>query len=265
MDDLGDRMKLYESVETDRKLNPLLPIYVRLDGRSFSSFTQSFQKPFDVYLSKIMIETTKTLMKNTHACFGYTQSDEISLVYKSSVPPSEPLFGGKLHKLNSVLPSLAAAAFAKHLLMENTDYISLMQKLPHFDARVLNLPNESETANMIVWRSNDAAKNSISSAAHSIFSHNSLQNKNSEEMIDMMKSVGSNYESFPDIFKYGAFLKSVVVEKSLSHEELMNIPAKYRPVNPFATVKRSDIILLNVKRFADNPDKIKVVFDDESC
>ena len=36
-DDLGDRMKAYEAVEAQRRLDPTLPMLARLDGRSFSS------------------------------------------------------------------------------------------------------------------------------------------------------------------------------------------------------------------------------------
>jgi tRNA(His) 5'-end guanylyltransferase len=46
-DDLGDCMKAYEAVETARTLDPALPIYARIDGRSFSTFTPSMRRPFD--------------------------------------------------------------------------------------------------------------------------------------------------------------------------------------------------------------------------
>lgn len=36
---MGDRLKDYESHTTDLKLIPLLPVIIRLDGRSFSKFT----------------------------------------------------------------------------------------------------------------------------------------------------------------------------------------------------------------------------------
>ena len=36
----GDRMKGYEAVEAKRRFMPLLPIYARIDGKSFSKFTK---------------------------------------------------------------------------------------------------------------------------------------------------------------------------------------------------------------------------------
>jgi tRNA(His) 5'-end guanylyltransferase len=77
-DDLGDRMKAYEAVETARTLDPALPIYARIDGRSVSTFTRSMRRPFDPRMAAAMISTTKHLVKETDARIGYTQSDEIN-------------------------------------------------------------------------------------------------------------------------------------------------------------------------------------------
>ena len=44
--DLGIRMKGYEKV-TDQKLIRRMPVIIRLDGRSFHTFTRGFKKPFD--------------------------------------------------------------------------------------------------------------------------------------------------------------------------------------------------------------------------
>ena len=50
----GDRMKAYEAVETDRILDASLPIYARIDGRSFSAFTRGMQRPFDERMTGAM-------------------------------------------------------------------------------------------------------------------------------------------------------------------------------------------------------------------
>lgn len=44
--DLDIRMKSYEKV-TDQKLIRRMPVIIRLDGRSFHSFTRGFKRPFD--------------------------------------------------------------------------------------------------------------------------------------------------------------------------------------------------------------------------
>jgi hypothetical protein len=40
-------MRACEAVETARKLDAHLPIYARIDGGAFSTFTRSMRRPFD--------------------------------------------------------------------------------------------------------------------------------------------------------------------------------------------------------------------------
>jgi len=70
-DDFGDRMKIYEMAEAGRRLMPLLPACARLDGKSFSNFTKDMKRPYDERLSRLMVDTTKHLVKETNACMGY--------------------------------------------------------------------------------------------------------------------------------------------------------------------------------------------------
>lgn len=144
-DEFGDRMKAYEAVETERVLDPSLPIYARIDGRAFSTFTRGMRRPFDKRMLDAMVDTTKRLVQSTHARIGYVQSDEISLVWLCDAPESEPLFGGKVHKLTSVLASLAAASFQYELRQsfDEADASVLCCALPHFDARVFSLPSRT--------------------------------------------------------------------------------------------------------------------------
>ena len=107
-DKFGDRMKMYEGIEAQRAFMPGLPICVRIDGRAFHTFTRGMQRPYDKAMADAMIETTKYLVQQTYACIGYTQSDEISLVLRDD---AEPLFGGRISKLTSVLASMATAKF----------------------------------------------------------------------------------------------------------------------------------------------------------
>ncbi|KKL92895.1 hypothetical protein LCGC14_1880070, partial [marine sediment metagenome] len=106
-DNFGDRMKMYEKAESGRRFMPLLPVYARLDGRSFSRFTKGFNRPYDKRMSEAMIDTTKYLVEETNALIGYSQSDEISLVWYSDSIDSQIFFDGKIQKMVSVLAALA--------------------------------------------------------------------------------------------------------------------------------------------------------------
>src|SRR5579859_8052697 len=102
-DSLGDRMKMYESIESDRRFMPLLPIVARMDGVGFSKFTRGMNRPYDQRMSEAMVETTKQLVKMTGAVCGYTQSDEITLAWYSQDLKSQVWFDGRVMKMIGAL------------------------------------------------------------------------------------------------------------------------------------------------------------------
>ncbi|KAL9646055.1 hypothetical protein ABK040_007935 [Willaertia magna] len=79
--EIAERMKNYEKNQSSH-LNENLPFMARLDGHTFSKFAAPFRKPFDELLHYIMICTTTDLLKQfPYATTGYTQSDEITLIF----------------------------------------------------------------------------------------------------------------------------------------------------------------------------------------
>lgn len=205
-DSLGDRMKVYENAETSRKALPGLPVYCRIDGRGFSKFTKGMQRPYDLIMSRIMIEVTAYLVKETGANTGYTQSDEISLCWYESEPKSQILFDGKYQKLVSTTAALATAKFVELALKEFPDRCA--SRLPTFDSRVFVLPNLSELSNVFLWRVRDAIKNSIHMAARTVASHADLQGKSSSDQLIILEENGIVWGSeYPQFFKEGRFLK----------------------------------------------------------
>jgi len=225
-DDLGDRMKGYEVAETSRRLDPHKPIYARIDGRSFSRFTRGMERPFDLRMTSAMIETTRYLVDETHARLGYTQSDEISLVWKADGETGDIFFSGKVQKMCSVLASMAAAKFAR-ICPEGFE-----DRLPHFDCRVFQLPSDDEAANAFLWRANDARKNSIQMVAQANFSPKQLHGKSQTEQLEMIASLGIDFEAYPEAFKDGTFLRRKTAERLLTADELDHIPEKHRPTGP---------------------------------
>ena len=217
--DFAIRMKNYESFETERKFIPLLPVYCRLDGRGFSKFTKGMDRPFDIRMINAMTETTKFLVKETNAKIGYTQSDEISLVWKASDYKNGIFFNGKIHKMTSVLASLATAAFTKTILNPKIGLQDYVSRMPHFDCRVISFPNDIEATNMFLWRAQDATKNAISMAAQHYYSHKELQNKKGFEMQEMLFQKNINFNDYPTYFKQGTFIRKEIEEKNLSEEE----------------------------------------------
>src|SRR6185436_9215346 len=93
-DDFGDRMKLYEGGEAHRRLMPLLPVYARLDGISFHSFTKGLKRPYDPRLSELMIECAAWMLQYFGADAAYTQRDEINLGWNMEDYKKEMFCGG---------------------------------------------------------------------------------------------------------------------------------------------------------------------------
>lgn len=118
LDALGDRLKSYERMETSQTFLKGVPVYARIDGRSFSKFTHGMERPYDERMSEIMKEVTRYLVEETGACTGYTQSDEISLGWWVPDLKSDIFFGYKKQKMVSTLSALATAKFIQLALTE---------------------------------------------------------------------------------------------------------------------------------------------------
>lgn len=259
-DNFGDRMKIYEAIETERHFMPMLPVYARIDGRCFSAFTKGMKRPFDEELSRTMIETAKHLVEKTHARIGYTQSDEISLVWLQDRADSELFFGGKIHKIVSVLASMTAAWFGRYC-MDVTHLSGFARRhAPHFDCRAFQLPNRAEAANAFLWREQDATKNAISMAARSVYSHKALDHKNGAEMQEMLFAKGINFNDYPAFFKRGTFVRRITSMRPFTDEEIARIPKAHRP-DAGALVERSSIVEINMPKFSTVTNREAVIFD----
>jgi len=256
VDEFGDRMKMHESSETARRFLPGLPVYARLDGRSFSKFTKGMDRPYDMRMIMAMNETTKYLVQETNACIGYTQSDEISLCWLAETPESQIFFDGKIQKMVSVLAAMATAKFSdggRKLWPERFE-----NTLPVFDARVFQLPHNEECANAFLWREFDATKNSISMAARSVYSHNDLMNKNGDQMKEMLLEKGIDWNDYGSYFKRGSFFQRKAKWIHLDAELLAMIPEDRRPDGP---VQRHEIVDLNMPPFVEVRNRVEVIFD----
>lgn len=225
---LGDRMKCYENV-TRNYLTRRVPVIIRVDGKAFHSFTRGFKKPFDDIFVKSMQETMKYLCENIQGCvLGYTQSDEITLViidYEKI--ESCAWFDNNIQKMASISASMATLAFNKYFganvykyiedykkehqlifIEENDKYcntlIDAVKKGAMFDSRVFILPKE-EVVNCVIWRQQDATRNSINSVGHANFSHKQLQNKSCNDVQDMLMSEkGINWNDYTTTLKRGS-------------------------------------------------------------
>lgn len=224
-DNIGDRMKQYENCYR-LYLPRRSPVIVRLDLRAGHTFTKGFARPYDELFASVMWETAKQLCENISGVrFAYTQSDEISLVlvdYENI--NTEPWFGNNLQKIVSISASMATFYFNntfRELVAPEFDYIeqdnelrkvqvahlkALTGRIATFDSRAFVLPRE-EVLNYMYWRQLDTRRNSIQLLGQSLFSHNQLQHKNSDEIREMvLREKGIDWNKMPTWFRNGVSL-----------------------------------------------------------
>lgn len=218
---LAKRMKKYEAVSKN-VLMRRTPVIIRVDGRTFHTFTKGFQKPFDEVLMSAMQDTMKYLCENIQGCvLGYTQSDEITLVltdYKRL--ESDAWFDYKVQKMCSIVESMATLEFNRKMKRYAVKYANsgsgdeitkqfgiyakAINKGAMFDARVFNIPKE-EVTNNIYWRQLDASRNSIQMLGQAYFSHKELQHKTCNQIQDMLMTQKEiNWNDLPSHQKRGS-------------------------------------------------------------
>ena len=236
-DDLGTRMKTFYEEIPKSKLMRRTPVAIRVDGRSFHTFTRGFNVPFDDILIKTMQETMKYLCENIQGCvLGYTQSDEITLIlvdYKKLT--SSAWFDYEVQKICSIAASMATMAFNESFSKiysklyrgkiehgENVDELvktyAFKAGKAMFDARCFNIPKE-EVANLIYWRQLDATRNSIQMVGQANFSHNELQNKSCNDVQNMLLTQKNiNWNDLPTYQKRGSCcVKKEIENKSIGY------------------------------------------------
>jgi len=149
-DDLDQKMRVFETAN-DVCVLPGLFMVARLDGRSFTRLTKEvhqFEAPFDPRFRDLMLETAEHLMSGCgfNMVYGYTESDEISLLFGLE----ENSFGRKLRKLISILASEGSAKFSLAL-----------GSLAAFDCRISQLPSVELVVDYFRWRNEDAHRNAL--------------------------------------------------------------------------------------------------------
>lgn len=229
-DVIGTRMKDYEQ-RNQYFLQKRIPVALRIDGKSFHTFTRGFQKPFDKILMYSMQQTMRYLCENIEgAICGFSQSDEITIILQDYAKlETQPWFNYRTDKLCSIAASMATLYFnrtfefcRKQMLTNNSLFLpnkinSYEEVMPYFltiskaasqgalfDARCFNIP-EDEVTNLIYWRQIDATRNSIQMVGQAYFSHTELQNKNTSAIQEMLfQKYGINWNDFPTVCKRGA-------------------------------------------------------------
>lgn len=210
-DDFDKKMRIYEK-SLDQYILPEMYIAARLDGRSFTRLTKevcNFEAPFDESFRDMMIGTVKGLMSDSgfRLIYGYTESDEISLLFH----PSDNTFGRKVRKLNTTLAGEASAIFSLAL-----------GRAASFDCRIVPLPNKKLAADYFAWRQEDSHRNSLNAHCYWLMRKNgidrnaateALRSKSVADKVLMLAEKGVNYAELPAWQRYGVGVYFRTVKK----------------------------------------------------
>lgn len=209
-DDLDKKMRVYEQSIDQTVLNELY-LVARLDGRNFSRLTKeicNFKAPFDERFRDMMIATVKKLMDcGFRIIYGYTESDEISLLFHRD----ENTFGRKVRKYNSILAGMASATFS----------LELGQPVA-FDCRLVPLPNVELVKDYFLWRQEDAHRNALNAHCYWMLRKEGesvekatslLEGKAVSYKNELLFSRGINFDKLPSWQKRGVGIYWDEIEK----------------------------------------------------
>lgn len=236
---LGDRMKSYEDrfrYYLPRRSYSLL----RLDGKSFHTYTRGFDRPFDVDLINSMDNTAKFLCEKIQgAKIAFVQSDEITILLEDfKTIQTDSYFDGNVQKISSISASMASAFFNKNM-NEVSDKKS--ENMAFFDCRCWSISDPYEVENTFIWRQKDAIRNSIQLVAQSIYSSKELFKKSQKALIEMIQEKSKPWDSYPQGLKYGR----VIIKKKFFLET-------QKPSGEKVNVLRSAWIVEEAPSFTEN-------------
>jgi tRNA(His) 5'-end guanylyltransferase len=187
IDSLGDRMKRYEAA-TRTVVTPRTPIIIRVDGKSFHTYTRPLKNKFDPMFRSAMVEMAIALCREIQgAQFAFTHSDEVSvLVHPYKRFTSQAWFDGQVQKIVSVSASIAAG-----FMTAESPKIFGTSRIAQFDSRVFVLP-EHEVCNYFIWRQKDCIRNSINTWARIHLLGQKCHGKTQVELLAMCEEAGGD-------------------------------------------------------------------------
>ena len=224
---------------------------IRCDGKKFSNYTKGFKYPFDNIFRTTMKRTMLALCEEVQGSFfGYTQSDEITVMFKKQSPESQIYYNGRVNKIIGVVSSIVTTAF-NNILMEEyektcneykeqimksnlsleskislvNEFLSKMEVYKNkvgkanFDCKVFSMPREKAIDNFILRRDNSRV-NAISMIARAHFSHSELQDIKTEELISKLAAINVDINDIDPKYIYGiaAYKKDVILYEGQQNE-----------------------------------------------
>lgn len=209
--DFDRRMKQYvqESIKIT-SISSKQSFLIRLNIMSYLKFATSKinTEVYSIEFKKSMVTTAIVLRKEFNASSAYTCSNEIILIFNKT--SNEHIFGGKTHKILSVVSSYASTTFYKSMINEKCD----LNSIPIFATKIVVFPynKEYEILNYLICLINrEYFRNFVNMYTTKFISKKSIQHISIKERIEKLKNIGYDLSDFGNIdfaVKYGVFIKN---------------------------------------------------------
>lgn len=211
-DTLGDRIKKYEKTSQYRLL-PKSPLFIRIDGRAFHTFTKGCDRPFDKVVIDAMVYAAQMTAKEMSGFkLAYVQSDEATFMLSDmDTFETQGWFDYELNKVVSISASAFTAYFNSYWFnhkeakrgLEGTDGES---KMAMFDARAFTVPAE-DAPNAFIWRQRDWERNAVQMMARSMYSHKECEGKKIPDLLEMISKKQGWYNDLKPQLKNGTWIE----------------------------------------------------------
>jgi len=202
-DEFDTSMRRFEKIG-EAQVQPEAYIILRMDGKGFSKFTEKvgFERPFDISMHKAMVAATKAIMTEFDALYGYTESDEISVL----LPYNFELYNREVAKLVSISASIVATAFYRQFA--NNEHVG---EFIAFDSRIWASENKARVSDYFRWRQADGIRCALNGAVYwtlrkemsSGKATSAMKNKGKEWKHEVLHQHGINFNDFESWQKRG--------------------------------------------------------------
>jgi tRNA(His) 5'-end guanylyltransferase len=214
IDDIEKQMRLGECFHQLR-VPPHVYTIIRVDGRSFSSFTENHRmadgscitKPFDHHFHLWMVEAATQLLHTLQGIYAYTESDEISVL----LPLNSTLFDREVEKLVSISAARTAAAFSIQC-----------NEIVDFDARIWVGGQLDDVVDYFQWRQSDASRCALNGCCYwtlrkegmsAAKANSSLAGTTVAQKNEILFQRGINFNELPAWQKRGVAITWISYEK----------------------------------------------------
>lgn len=201
--DIFDRQMRSFEQSLDRIMPNDIYMVARLDGHGFTRLTKidwDLKRPFDERFHDVMLHSLNHLVEdcNFNIVYGYTQSDEISILFS----PSDKTFNRKDRKLLSITAAEASVAFSMKAGRPGV-----------FDCRIIPLPDADTVIDYFRWRQEDALRNALGSYCYWMLRDEGCEAAEAAARIkgvstkvkkEILLARGINFDGLPTWQRYGS-------------------------------------------------------------